>query len=413
MVPDPGPARVLAAGYLVDGTGTGLWMATSVLYFTRSLGLPPGRVGAGLSVAGLVGLLGAVPLGHLADRRGLRGVGVALMLVQAGLMAAFALLRSFAPFLAVACLYLLAQRGTNAVRNALLGVSVPADRRLRVRAYTRSTANVGFALGALLAVPVLHADSRSAYVAALLGNAASFLLAGALLGRLPRVPPRRPARAGEARWGALRDRRYVGMTVLVGLLGLHKPVLTVALPLWVRHTGAPPTLVAALLLVNTVLTVALQVPLSRGADGYAGGLRTVRRAGVTLAVSCVVLAAASGRAPAVAVVLLVAGTTVLTAGELWQSAGGWGLSYDLAPADRYGQYQGVYALGNGVRDTVGPYVVTALAVGAGVPGWLVLAAGFTAVGLLAAPVLSAFRPAHAAGPAGDTPAQPSAGPTPP
>jgi MFS family permease len=409
LLPDAGPARVLAAGYLVDGTGTGLWMATSVLYFTRSLGLPAAQVGAGLSAAGLVGLLGAVPLGHLADQRGLRRVGVALMLAQAGLMGAFALLRSFGPFVAVACLFVLAQRGTNAVRNALLGASVPQERRLRVRAYTRSTANVGFALGALLAVPVLHADSRPAYVAAVLANGVSFLLAAALLRRLPRVPPRRRV-AGEARWVAMRDRRYVAMTVLTGLLGLHKPVLTVALPLWVsRRVGAPGETVSALLLVNTVLTVALQVPLSRGADGYTGGVRTSRRASVTLAVACLTLAAAAGRPPAAAVALLLAGTAALTVGELWQSAGGWGLSYDLAPADRYGQYQGVYALGNGVRDTVGPFVAT-LAVGAGLPGWLVLAAGFAAVGSAMAPVLSAFHGTRAAGGGA---AQPSAGPSPP
>lgn len=390
LLPEPGPARTLAAGYLVDGVGTGLWMATSVLYFTRALGLPVAQVGLGLSVAGLVGLVGSVPLGHLADERGLRRIGVALTLAQAGLMVAFVLLGGFWPFLVVACLFLLAQRGTNAIRNALLGVSVPPDRRLRVRAYTRSTANVGFAVGALLAVPVLHADTRAAYVVAVLANAASFLLAAALLARLPRVPPRRAA-SGEPRWIALRDRRYLAMTVLSGLLSMHKPVLTIALPLWVsRHTQASTALVSVLLVVNTVLTVLLQVPLSRGADGFAGGARTVRRSGLVLAVACVVLASASGRPPGLAVVLLAAGVAVLTVGELWQSAGGWGLSYDLAPADRHGQYQGVYALGNGIRDTVGPFAVTALGVGVG--GWLILAAGFAAVGLAMAPVLAALAP---------------------
>ncbi|HEY9390960.1 MAG TPA: MFS transporter [Mycobacteriales bacterium] len=392
FVPEHGPIRPLAGCYLVDGVGTGLWMATSVLYFTRSLHLPAAQVGVGLSVAGLVGLVGAVPLGHLADRYGLRRVGLGLMATQAVLVACHAALRSFWLFLLLSCLFVLAQRGANAVRNALLGVSVPAERRLRTRAYTRSTANVGFAVGALLAVPVLQAGTRAAYLVAVFVNAGSFMLAGGLLALLPAVPPRRPV-AGETRWVALRDRRYVAMTALTGLLSLHKPVLTVALPLWVaQRTDAPRTLVSVLLVVNTVLTVLLQVPLSRGADGLVGGVRTIRRSGVALALACVLLGLASGRSSGWAAGLLVAGAVVLTVGELWQSAGGWGLSYDLAPTDRYGQYQGVYALGNGIRDTFGPATVTALALVVGLPGWLLLAAGFAVVGLAMAPLLSALDP---------------------
>ncbi len=183
------------------------------------------------------------------------------------------------------------------------------------------------------------------------------------------------------------------MTALTGLLSLHKPVLTVALPLWVaQRTDAPRTLVSVLLVVNTVLTVLLQVPLSRGADGLVGGVRTIRRSGVALALACVLLGLASGRSSGWAAGLLVAGAVVLTVGELWQSAGGWGLSYDLAPTDRYGQYQGVYALGNGIRDTFGPATVTALALVVGLPGWLLLAAGFAVVGLAMAPLLSALDP---------------------
>ena len=414
FVPERGPIRPLAGCYLIDGVGTGLWMATSVLYFTRSLHLPAAQVGLGLSAAGLAGLAGAVPLGHIADRYGLRRVGLGLMAAQAVLVACYGALRSFWLFLLVSCLFVLAQRGSNAVRNALLGVSVSAERRLRTRAYTRSIANVGFALGALLAVPVLHADTRTAYLVAVFANAGSFVLAGGLLTLLPAVPPRRPV-AGEPRWVALRDRRYVAMTALTGLLSLHKPVLTVALPLWVaQRTDAPRIVVSVLLVVNTVLTVLLQVPLSRGADGLAGGVRTVRRSGVALAVACVLLGLASGRSTGLAVGLLVAGAAVLTVGELWQSAGGWGLSYDLAPTDRYGQYQGVYALGNGIRDTFGPATVTVLALVVGRPGWLLLAVVFAVVGLAMAPVLSALDPSrqHSRSDrpsAGTSPAGPPAG----
>lgn len=390
VLPAPGPHRALSATFLVDGVGTGLWLAANILYLTGPVGLPTGQVAAGLSIAGVVGLAGSVPLGRVGDRYGLRRVGVALHLVQAAAMVGYALLGSFPAFVLTSCGFMLAQRGGNAVRNALLGASVPTDDRLRVRAYCRSAANVGLAAGALVAAPILAADTRPAYLVAVLGNGASFVLAAILLARLGRVPPR-PRAVGESRWGALRDTRYLTMTVMTGVLSIHRPVLGVALPLWVAdHTDAPRALVAALVAVNTALTIALQVPLSRGADGSAGGARTLRRSGLTLAVACVILAAAAGRPAALASALLVAGVAVLTVGELWQSAGGWGLSYDLAPADRHGQYQGVYALGNGVRDAVGPIAVTALVLRHGTAGWLVLAAGFAAFGLALRPILAAL-----------------------
>ena len=374
----------------MDGVGTGLWLATSVLYLTRSVGLSAAQVGAGLSVGGLVGLVGTVPLGRLADRRGLRGVCLGLTLVQAVLMAGYVAVHSVLPFVVLTAVFTLAQRGGNAVRNALLGAAAGEQHRLRVRAYCRSAANVGLSLGALAAAPVLAADSRPAYVIAVLGNAASFLLVAAALLAVPAAPPAAARRSGL---GALRDGRYVVMTALTGLLALHKPVLTVAVPLWVaQRTAAPRSLVSVLLVVNTVLTVVLQVPLARAAATRAGAFRVLRRSGLALAASCVLLALATGRPPGLAAALLVAGVAVLTVGELLQSAGGWELSYDLAPADAQGEYQAAYSMLNGVRDSVGPAVVIAALVAGGVGGWLALAAGFAAVGATVAPAVGAIRP---------------------
>ena len=382
-------AWALAVAYLVDGVGTGLWLATSVLYLTRSAGLTAAQVGVGLSIGGLAGLVATVPLGRFADRRGLRGVCVGLTLAQAGLMAGYAAVSGMAVFVLVTVLFTVAQRAGNAIRNALLGAAVGPDARLRVRAYCRSAANVGLSLGALAAAPVLAADGRAGYLAAVLANAGSFLLVAAALASLPAVAVSSRRRSGL---GALTDRRYVTMTALTGLLALHKPVLTVAVPLWVAgHTAAPRSAIAALLVINTGLTVLLQVPLSRRAGNRRGAVRVLRASGVALAVSCLLLAAAAGRSAPVALALLVAGVAVLTIGELWQSAGGWELSYDLAPDDAQGEYQAAYSMLNGVRDSVGPLLVTAALINGGTPGWLALAAGFVAIGMLLGPAIGVGR----------------------
>src|SRR5262249_58689599 len=70
LVPGQRVGRWLALAALIDSTGTGLFMTGSAIYFTRVVGLSAAQVGLGLSVAGLVGLLGSVPIGVLGDRFG-------------------------------------------------------------------------------------------------------------------------------------------------------------------------------------------------------------------------------------------------------------------------------------------------------------------------------------------------------
>lgn len=45
-------------------------MASAVLFFTRSVGLPLAQVALGMGIAAFVGMLAGIPVGHLADRRG-------------------------------------------------------------------------------------------------------------------------------------------------------------------------------------------------------------------------------------------------------------------------------------------------------------------------------------------------------
>jgi hypothetical protein len=144
--------------------------------------------------------------------------------------------------------------------------------------------------------------------------------------------------------------------------------------LWIVHrTPAPPWTVGTLLVLNTVLSVLFQVRASRGAQTVPGAVRLIRRAGVALAASCLVLAVSGtvgGAAAAVAV--LVVATMVLTVGELYHLAGSWGVSFGLAPEDRQGQYLGAFAMGTRIYDAAGPALVSGLVLGLGPPGWLAL-----------------------------------------
>ena len=88
--------------------------------------------------------------------------------------------------------------------------------------------------------------------------------------------------------------------------------------------------------------------------------------------ACAVFALSAGASPWVAAGVLVAGAVLQVLAEMGQSAGSWQLSFDLAPADRVGEYQGFFGTGVTVARTLGPLVVTTLLIGWGTAGWLLL-----------------------------------------
>ena len=387
LLPEPGPSRTLALSTLVNTVGRGTWLTASALFLTRSVGLSVTQVGVALTLTALVSLVASTPMGYLADRLGPRGLQMAALLASAGCTAALVAVRSFTGFLVVGVLMAVADAGTRGARGALIAGAVPPDQRVRTRAYLRAVTNVGISVGTVLAGFALSADTRGAYVTLILLDAATYVLAAAVLLRLPPVPPM-PAPAHGPRLIALRDRPFLAFTVLDGLMSMHFSLINIALPLWIAgHTTAPNWLISACLLVNTVVVILFQVRASRGTEDLTGAGRAARRAGVLLAVACALFAAGGGVPVAAAVPLLLGGALVHVVGELWHAAAGWGISFGLAPAHAHGQYQGAYGMGMQLGSMVAPVVVTTLAIGWGVPGWLVLGVVFMLLGALVPPVV--------------------------
>ncbi|GAA3742527.1 MFS transporter [Micromonospora maritima] len=387
LLPEPGPSRILAVSTLINTVGRGTWLTASALFLTRSVGLTVAQVGVALTLTALVSLVTSTPMGYLADRLGPRGLQLVALVASAGCTAALVAVRSFAGFLVVGVLMAVADSAARGARGALIAGAVPADQRVRTRAYLRAVTNVGISVGALLAGFALAVDTRGAYVTLILLDCLTYLLAAAVLLRLPPVPPV-PAPTHGPRLIALRDRPFLVFTVLDGLMSMHFSLSTIALPLWIAgHTAAPRWLVSACLLVNTVVVVLFQVRASRGTEDLAGAGRAARRAGVFIGVACVLFAGAGGVPVAVAVPLLLAGALAHVVGELWHAAAGWGVSFGLAPAHAHGQYQGAYGMGMQLGSMVAPVVVTTLAIGGGVPGWLLLGGSFLLLGALVPPVV--------------------------
>ena len=383
MIAD-GRVRALAASTLVTTGGDGLYIAGSALFFTRGLGLPVAQVGLGLTCAGLLGLSAGVPLGRFADRHGPRDVLIAIELVQAAAIGAYVLVgHSLAAFILAATVVIACMQGADAAKGALVG-KLSHDDPVRLRAFLQSVSNVGISVGTIFAGFAIAQGTPAAYRLLMLGDAATFVAAAALLLMLPRFEVERdPANPGARRWVALRDRPYVALTAANCAMSLQYFVLAFAMPLWViGHTAAPRWLVSPMLLTNTVLIVALQVRFSRGTRTPRGGSRSALRAGVVLAGSMVLYGAASGRGQTLAVVVLLAAVIAHTLGELLQSAGSFGISYGLASERALGEYLGVYGLGIGICRAIAPGILAATCLEHGESGWIGLAGVLLLSGVL-------------------------------
>ncbi|MGW4793265.1 MFS transporter [Nonomuraea sp. NPDC004297] len=378
---------------LVDSFGTGIFLAGSVVFLTRVAGLTAAQIGLGLSAAGIVGLISTVPIGIVADRAGARKVLVALQVWRAAWFVAYAYTASFAFFVVVACMLSMAEKATGPLNQAVVGAAVGDDDRVRTMALVRVVRNVGFSLGALAGTTLVALDSHAGFRGIVLTNAASFLLAGVLLARIPLLNPAAGARRNGP-WhslASLRDGRYLALTALNGVVVMHMTLLSVGIPLWiVMHTSAPPPLTGLIILVNTVLVVLLQIRASRGCDDITVASGRMRWAAGALAGCCLLLGLSSGTTSVVATGLVLAAVVLLTAAEMWQAAGSWGISYELAPPDRRGEYLSVFSLGTTLQSIVGPVLLTALVVPHATVGWLGLGLLFLATGLVV-PAVAAPR----------------------
>jgi MFS family permease len=379
LLPQKGAPRLLAVATLVNMTGYGIYLTAGVLYLTRVVHLPATQVGLGLSIAGAVSLVAGLPAGHLADRLGSRSVYAATLVIGAVAMAGLCLANGFWSFLAFATLGSIAQTAGPAARSPLVQ-RYGGDRPAEFRGYLRSVTNLGIAFGALLAGWGVQVDTSNAYVLLIAGSALSYAATAAVVLFLPYVPAR-PSGDGP-RWIALRDKPYLLLTVLDGFMAIQYRVLTTALPLWLlTRTDAPKWSVSAAMLINTAIVVFLQVRVGRGVDTPTAGAEAFRRSGFAFLASCGLLSLLAGLPGWVAVVLLIVAVAVHTVGEIWQAAGGFELSFALAPPHAIGQYQGLFGMGLGLGTTIAPVLLITLCIEWGTPGWWVVGAMFAMTGL--------------------------------
>ncbi|MGW6710657.1 MFS transporter [Streptomyces sp. NPDC054956] len=417
---------MLLAQFL-DRTGTGLWAASSVLYFTFVVGLDAGRLGLLLGASAVAGIAGSPLAGHLAGRFPVRSLLIGCHLLRLGTLSALLVATRFDVLLALVAVTYLGDRAAKTLE-MLFATRVAGERRATYQALSRSTANAGYALGAGIAAAGLALGTREAYHALILANALSFLAAAVLVRRTrePRgqghvaartgdtAPTPAPAPAGR-RPGApspWRDRGYLRFVLLDIPMNLDDSILAVGLPLWlVDHTDAPHALIPAFLVINTVLVVVLQLHVSAKVEEPRQAAAAVVLYGLTMLACCALLAATAGTGVWAASIALLVAAVLATAAELMRSVSSWELAVSLAPAEARASYLGVAGMAQSVQKSAGPLLLTGAVMAAGPAGWLALGAGIAT--LAAVQSRSALRRLDTllAPPAADAPPKSASVPT--
>jgi MFS family permease len=392
LLPASPVLRSLTSATLVNTFGNGLFYTTSALFFVRAMRITPAQLGLALAIAGGCGIAAGPPAGWLADRWGARRILVASLVAEGAGTLGYVAVHSFAAFLPLLCAVMVVDRGGSGVRNALIGTALSPAERTYGRAYLRAVTNIGIGAGAAVAAAALQSNTQAAYVVVVIADAITFLAAAVLLAPLKQTAEApaadgAPQHAGPARRSALTDLPYLLITALNGLMSLQFGVMQVGVPLWVvRSTHAPRLTVSAVLVLNTVMIVLLQVRASRGVEDPRHAAVVCRRGGLLLAVACVGYGFAHGLPAAAGVAVLLAAAAAQSVAEMLSAAAGWSLSYELADQSAHGTYQGVFNSGFSAGILLAPLVVTSTAIRFGMVGWIALGAVFALAG-------AAFLPA--------------------
>ncbi len=375
--------RRLSAQSVLSAFGDGVFLTGSAVFFTQIVGLSAAQVGLGLSLSGLATFGLAVPLGKLSDRYGAKRVWALSSLVEALLYLVWLAVGDMTSFVAMMIGLGLVQTASRSSRNAYRFDVFPREERVSSNAYFRAARNVGYTLGALLAGIALATNDDDVVRLVPVVTAGLLVLNATLVARLPRAAHHVAAEplletaieaVGEKR-SALRNRGYLAMATLGGVLSTHQVLLNVVIPLWlVEETDAPRVLLAWLFGTNTVMAVALQVAAARGITTVADSLRAQRRGAFFFVLSCGIVMVTHDTIGWVTIALVWLGHVTVTGAELFQSAGEWGLQAELSDPERRGEYQGVSQLGFTLGSVWAPALYTYLAMSWGTPGWLVIGA---------------------------------------
>ena len=363
--------RLLLLGTFLSVGGRGTFLALGAVYFTQVVGLGARDFGVAVSAAGAAGVLAGYGFGHAADRVSPRRLAVAGITIEAGSLMAVPVVTDLWILTILISTASFGSRGAVSARNTYVAHVFHGADGTHIRAQTRVAVNLGVGLATLTAAATLALGEPEALQVTMAIGSTTTLAGAVLTYRLPRLRRvrREPQQRGATTPSPWRDRTFLSLTGVNVIAGTQISLFQVGLPLWILDdTEAPAVLVSITLLINTLLIVALQVPLTRGLESMPRAGLAYLASGNLLVLACACYYSASLCAPQSAVVLLVTGVVAHTVAEVWAVGAAQSAAFELAVPGQAGVHQGAYVAAQSTSSMIGPVLVT-VAVTAGVAGW--------------------------------------------
>lgn len=327
-----------------------------VLYLTRHDGLAPERAGFIVSCYGLGGLVAAPLAGKLSDRYGAKTITL-LTLGFSGAAWLFFPLVSGPSNLAIACFALaLIAEGFRPACMTLVGELAPKDKKKQAFAVYRLAINLGMSvgppMGGLLATYWFNGIFILDGISSLIATALMAIMLRGYQSNAAPASKREITGAPAVHKTAWRDPNL--MLVLAGVLltGITFFQLESTLPLYmVEHLGLTEKIFGFMFLINTLLIVTLEVPLTAAIEHWSN-----RNAMALGAVLVGVGFGATGHATG----LFSLGLTIAiwTFGEMLLFPSLSAHITDIAPKGRVGSYMGYSTMTFGCGFAVGPWLGT-------------------------------------------------------
>ncbi len=367
---------ILSAATLVNRSGT-MVLAFLVLYVTHTLGVTPPRAALALMVYGFAALVAVPMAGILSDRVGPLPIMKASLFLTGFLLLLFPLAKSYGAILVMTFAFAVLNESVRPASLSMVSDLVAPAQRKSAFALSRLAANLGMSVGPAIGGILAVYSFRWLFLV----DGATSILAGAVLALAPMRKFGRE-KTHEPEWADAADLgREIEADSVTPLAALHPatdlrafrnprmlyflaamiPVqlvffqLTSTLPLFlVRYLQFPESVFGTIFTVNTLLIVALEVPLNT-AMAHWTHRRTLMLGAFLYAVGFGSYALV-GIAPFGKTAGVFAAVVIWTFGEMILMPGSSAYAAEIAPPERRGEYMGLYTMSFNVAFAVGPWL---------------------------------------------------------
>ncbi len=341
-----------------------------IVYLARELHFTPAQAGLAFALYGAAAIVAGPFAGWLSDRIGALPIMRASLLLTGSVLLLFPLARSRTAVYAITVLWAACAELFRPASLAAITHVVSPERRKPAYALNRLAINLGMSIGPALGGFLAAVSFRAMFVV----DAVTTLISGVVLSLSTWRSPTGGASSEydpsnqhtDAR-SLLRDRRlmiFLGAAFLVGIVFYQHES---SLPLYmVQYLNLSPAFYGTLFTINTLLIVALEVPLNRATAHWPNAW--------ALFAGCMLFAVGFGALGFVSSATGILVTVVLwTFGEMLLFPAMAAHLGDVAPENRRGAYMGAYSMSSSISLMLGPWLGTQLLALAGpVEVWSVM-----------------------------------------